>query len=231
MVHIMDDHIVILIPAYNEARTIKKIINHCQRYTQQIIVIDDGSLDDTLSIAKITSASIFSNRENLGKGATLLKGFQMTIEKNYQGVITMDADGQHNPDDLPAFFNSIKNFPDTFIIGARRIKMHQTPKIRLFANKIADFFISCAAGKRLYDTQSGFRYYPTSFLKKILLNKRMPNRFAFEAEALIAAVKARFEIRYVDIQSCYPVDARDSHYQFGKDTWEITKTVTRLIFK
>lgn len=227
----MEDNITLLIPAFNEQKTIKKIIDHCYCYSQNVIIIDDGSTDNTLVILKNTSAVIFSNPKNYGKGTALFKGFQIAIEKNYHGVITLDADGQHNPDDLPKFFEHIKKFPEAFIIGARKIATHQTPKIRLLANKMADFFMSIAARKRLCDTQSGFRYYPASFLKQVISNSCRPHRFAFEAEILIAAVKNGLPVHYVDIQSCYPAGARASHYQLGKDTWEITKTITRLIFK
>lgn len=222
----------ILIPAYNEVTTIHAIVDRCLYYSPDIMVIDDGSTDNTVEKLKnVSSTAVFSNPVNLGKGATLLKGFQTMIEKNYRGVITLDADGQHNPDDLPQFLNLSKNFPDGFIIGARRNATDRAPKARLLANKAADFFVSCAARKRLYDTQSGYRYYPVSFLKRYLSYAKHPNRFAFETEILVAAVRTGLSVRYVDIESCYPKDARASHYRPGKDTWEITKAVVKMICK
>ena len=224
----------ILIPAYNEVTTIHTIVDRCLYYSPDIMVIDDGSTDNTvekLKNLKNVSTVVFSNPVNLGKGATLLKGFQTMIEKNYRGVITLDADGQHNPDDLPQFLTLSEKFPDGFIIGARRNAADRAPKTRLWANKAADFFISCAARKRLYDTQSGYRYYPVSFLKHYLSYASPPNRFAFEAEILIAAAKMGLSIDYVEIESCYPKQARLSHYRPGKDSWEIAKSLLRAVWR
>ncbi|OGT43500.1 MAG: hypothetical protein A3F13_00155 [Gammaproteobacteria bacterium RIFCSPHIGHO2_12_FULL_40_19] len=222
---------VILIPAYNEVTTIQAIVDRCLSYSPDVMVIDDGSTDGTLEKLKNMPTVVFSNPVNLGKGATLLKGFQTAIEKNMRGVITLDADGQHNPDDLPQFLSLSAKFPEGFIIGARRTVTNRPPKVRWWANQVADFFISCAARKRLCDTQSGYRYYPVSFLKRYLSGTKTPNRFAFEAEILVAAVLSGLSVHYVDIASCYPAGARASHYHPGKDTWEITKTVAKLIFK
>ncbi len=233
----MDD-IAVLIPAYNEQTTIADIIDRCLHYTLHVFVVNDGSIDNTLSIAKKSSAFVLSNEINQGKGAALLQGFQAVVSEplalaagNYVGVITLDADGQHNPDDLIQFFELIQKNPDTFIIGARRKQTHNAPKNRLFANKIADFFISCVAKKKLSDTQSGYRYYPVSFLKKYFLQPHQSARFAFEAEILIAAAKMGLSFSYVDIESCYPDQARVSHYRAGKDSWEIAKSLLRAVWR
>lgn len=219
--------IAILLPAYNEQSTITKIIENCLQYTPHVYVIDDGSTDETLSRIKQTSALIYSNVVNQGKGAILLQGFHLIIEKNYSGVITLDADGQHNPDDLTLFFERIQKNPEALIIGARRLNTKNAPLMRLFANKIADFFISCAAKKWLADTQSGYRYYPAAFLKKYFLQSPAFSHFAFETEILISAVKIGVAVDYVDIESCYPVCARKSYYRTGKDSWEIAKSVMK----
>ena len=226
----MDD-VAVLIPAYNEQTTIAAIVDRCLHRTPHVFVVNDGSIDDTLSIVKKSSAFVLSNEFNQGKGAALLKGFQAAIEKNYLGVITLDADGQHNPDDLTRFFELTQKNPDAFIIGARRKKTNNAPRVRLFANKIADFFISCVAKKRLCDTQSGYRYYPISFLKKYFLQSYQSTRFAFETEILIAAAKMGLSIAYVDIESCYPDHARMSHYRAGKDSWEIAKSLFQAVWR
>ena len=226
----MDDSIAILIPAYNESRTIQAITNRCLSYVPHVIVLDDGSVDDTIEKVTVTSAMVFSNEANMGKGATLLKGFQLAIDKNYRGVITLDADGQHDPDDLPHFLALIQRYSHDMIIGARHKNTHSAPKLRLFANKLADFFISCAARKKLRDTQSGYRYYPVSFLKKYMAHSHVTKRFGFEADILIAAMQTQLSVHYVDIASCYPDGARASHYRASKDTWEIAKVVARRMF-
>ncbi|PIZ04684.1 MAG: glycosyltransferase family 2 protein [Gammaproteobacteria bacterium CG_4_10_14_0_8_um_filter_38_16] len=226
-----DNAIAVLIPAYNEVQTIEQIVNACSCYTQRLIVVDDGSTDGTASLLQHTAATVVSHKKNLGKGAALLAGFRIAVAQCAGGVITIDADGQHNPADLPHFLSLISSSPDTLIIGARRLAAQAAPKKRLYANKIADFFISLAAQKRLYDTQSGYRYYPISFLKKYLTNTEKEKHFAFESDILISAVKAGVPIAYVNIESCYPVGARASHYRVRKDTWEIAKTIFRMIVK
>lgn len=233
IVLIMDD-IAVLIPAYNEQTTITRIVDRCLFYTPHVFVVNDGSTDNTLSRIKQSAALIISNEINQGKGAALLQGFHAAItsaEGNCAGVITIDADGQHNPDDLAHFFELIQKNPDNFIIGARRKQTHAAPKTRLFANKIADFFISLVAKKRISDTQSGFRYYPASFLKKYFQQPHQSTRFAFEAEVLIAAAKMGLLIDYVEIESCYPDCARMSHYRAGRDSWEIAKSVFRSVWR
>lgn len=227
----MDDAIAILIPAYNESATIAAITNRCLSYLPHVIVLNDGSLDDTVEQVATTSAVVFSSQTNRGKGATLLKGFELAVERNYRGVITLDADGQHDPDDLPHFLALIQRYSHDIIIGARHKNRASAPRLRLFANKLADFFISCAARKRVRDTQSGYRYYPVSFLKKYISHSSITKRFGFEADILIAAMQAKLSVHYVDIASCYPVGARASHYRVSKDTWEIAKVVVRRMFK
>lgn len=227
----MNDHIAVLIPAYNEEATILKVVDHCLRYTPHVFVVNDGSTDNTLSLLKNSAISLYSNATNQGKGAALLQGFTAIIEKNFQGVITLDADGQHNPDDLVRFIEMVEKNSQAFVIGARRFNTQHAPRIRLLANKIADFFISCAAKKRVCDTQSGFRYYPVSFLKQYFLQLPHATRFAFEAEILIAAAKMGLSFGYVDIESVYPDQARTSYYRPGKDSWEIAKSILKDLWR
>lgn len=226
----MDEQIAVLIPAFNEETTIATLVDRCFQYSSAVIVIDDASTDNTLLQLKNTNATVLINTENAGKGAALLKGFQQAADKNYVGVITIDADGQHNPDDLVQFFSIIQKTPDALIIGARRKQTSAAPKLRFFANKVADFFISCAARKLLYDTQSGYRYYPMQFIKQFLKRSALPNRFAFEAEMLVSAIRSGLSVDYVSIHSCYPENARASHYHPSKDSWQIAKVVAKLIF-
>lgn len=226
----MDDSVIILIPAYNEQNTITHIVNHCLQYTQRVLVVDDGSTDNTSAFVKNTRALLQTNTINQGKGAALFSGFQMAIKNHCCGVITLDADGQHDPNDLPQFLTLIEKNPDAVIIGARQLSTESAPRMRFYANKIADFFISYVARIKLYDTQSGFRYYPKPFLTRYMTRSNNVLRFAFEAEILMAAVRSGLSVHYVQIESRYPSDARASHYRAGKDTWQIAKTVVRLMF-
>src|SRR3989338_3859713 len=133
--------IAVLIPTYNEARTVVSIVEHCLYYSPNVIVVDDGSTDDTALLLKTTDAVALENEKNSGKGASLLKGFRVAVDKNFLGVVTLDADGQHDPNDLARFFTRIAKNPHAFIIGAREIHREQAPRGRRIANRLADFFI------------------------------------------------------------------------------------------
>lgn len=220
----MQNTIAILIPAYNEEKTIEHIVQSCLRYSHNVIVIDDGSTDDTIQKITALPMTLLTNQTNLGKGAALKKGFQHVVAKKFLGVITIDADGQHDPNDLPKFFEIASQFSKSIIIGARKLKTEAAPRQRWIANKIADFFISIAAKKKLQDTQSGFRYYPADFLKMFSLHAQA-NRFAFETDILISAVRAGLLVYYVDIFSCYPKCARASYYRTLQDSFEIFKVI------
>lgn len=227
----MNDSIAILIPAFNEERAIRGVVMHCLQFTKNVLVVDDGSSDKTVEVIADLPIEIIKQPANAGKGQALLTGFAYWAGQPVSGVITLDADGQHNPDDLPRFFEKIEKHSTTFIIGSRTVGVEAAPKVRLFANRVADFFVSWAAHKWLKDTQSGFRYYPLHFISTFLQQKNSPDRFAFEVAVLVAAVRAGYDVDYIDIKSCYPEDARASHYQPCKDTWLIIKTVAKLIFK
>lgn len=224
----MQSNIAILIPAYNEEKTIEPIVQQCLHYASHVVVIDDGSKDATIQKIATLPTTLLKNEMNLGKGATLKKGFEYSMARTFFGVITIDADGQHDPNDLPKFFALVNQFPQSIIIGSRKLKAETAPHRRLIANKMADFFISVAAKQKIQDTQSGFRYYPIDFLKTDVLN--IPaNRFAFETDILISAVRAGLPVHYVDIASCYPPRARASHYRVLRDSFEISKIVFKRL--
>ncbi len=227
----MNNSIAILIPAYNEVLTIRSVVKQCLQYTNQILVIDDGSSDKTVEVIQDLPIQVVRHEKNAGKGQALLTGFAFWLDHAVSGVITIDADGQHDPSDFSKFFERIVQLPNSIVIGARTKNTENAPKYRLFANKTADFFISLAARRSLNDTQSGFRYYPISFLTNYVKQKQQPHRFAFEVGILVSAVRSGLPVQYVDIQSCYPDAARKSHYHPVKDTWRIIKTVVRMIFK
>ncbi|EKD91656.1 MAG: cell wall biogenesis glycosyltransferase [uncultured bacterium] len=221
--------VAILIPVYNEKKTIKNIIQRCRHYSKNIIVVDDGSTDDTLSEIDSNFVVLMQNKINLGKGASLLKGFKYIVSCSFSGVITLDADGQHDPADLSKFFELITKTPESIIIGARTLNTRSAPWKRWLANKAADAFVSLVVRKKLQDTQSGFRYYPARFLAT-LDSKNITNRFAFETEILIKAVHSGFLINYIEICSCYPKESRHSYYQPIRDSIAILNSIRRSIF-
>lgn len=218
--------VAILIPAYNECDTIRPIVETCLQYCKNILVVDDGSTDDTVAKIHDLPITILKNAINRGKDASLLRGFSHLLQHELDAVITIDADNQHNPDDIPRFLIAQKHFPKNLIIGARRINAQHTPRHRLVANKIADFFISWAAGNKILDTQSGYRLYPIDYLKQIQPRLSRFDRFTFESKALIDASQQSFPPISLSIVSHYPKNARQSYYRPFTDTARITLMIT-----
>ena len=169
--------------------------------------------------------TLLQNPINQGKGASLLRGFQHVQELNIHAAISMDADTQHDPSDIPKFVEAMHEYLDHIIIGARIFNQENAPKSRHRANRIADFFISWAAGHRIIDTQSGYRLYPVGFLRDCLHQFRS-QRFAFESEMIIQASRRGYAAISIPIQSRYPKNSRPSHYRPFADTFKITTMIT-----
>lgn len=219
--------IAIVVPAYNEEKTISDIIEKILTYFPKItvIVIDDGSTDKTAEAIKHFPITLLTNSKNLGKDASLLRGFNHALTLNKTAVITIDADNQHDPKNIFDFLYARQQFPETIIIGARLIEQQHAPKMRLLANRIADFFISWAAGIKIIDSQSGFRLYPTTLLKSYCLDYQQADKFVLESQILIDGVRKGYAVVVTEIPSYYPDNRRVSHFHPLSDTLSIMKMV------
>lgn len=223
--------IAVVIPAFNESRTIRRIVHQVLQYCPNVIVVDDGSVDGTSDQIKDLPITLIRNEENKGKGFSLLVGFAEALEKPVEAIITLDADGQHNPYDIERLAKAAKQYPEHFIIGARLRNQEFSPRYRLRANKMADFFISLAARAWVKDTQSGFRLYPASFLKKLNLVPQKNRRFVLESRTVIEASQMGYSIAMLPIDASYPKDARSSHYKWVSDTAHISLMISQQLLK
>ncbi|MGH8552208.1 MAG: glycosyltransferase family 2 protein, partial [Methylococcales bacterium] len=147
----------VVIPAYNEARTLGPLLDQVLKKGQTVIVVNDASTDETPAIASSRPVIVLNQPRHSGKGHALATGFRRAIELGFDFVITMDGDLQHDPADLPKFFYAAQRFPRDLIVGARLLNREEAPKSRLFANRFADFWISWASGQPLRDSQCGYR--------------------------------------------------------------------------
>lgn len=206
-----DKDFAILIPAYNEEKTILNVLTPLLELSPHIIVVADGCTDNTISTINHLPITILQNETNEGKGACLQKGFASLQGRLLSGVITLDADGQHHPQDIIQVINGIKFHPNSIIIGARQGKKLNCPKPRYYANKLADFFISLLLRRRIVDSQSGFRFYPQSFIEKNLQSSY--KRFGYETLLLFLAPKNKVDITNVEIHAFYPENSRKSYYR------------------
>lgn len=212
----------VVIPAYNEAGTIRDITSRACRFTDLVVVVNDGSNDDTVKALDGLPVTVLSNHTNIGKGESLRRGAQYAIEKGADFVITLDGDGQHRPKDIPLLLEAATHYPGMIIIAARLRGRHQAPPLRRFANKFADFWISWAAGHRVRDSQSGFRLYPSGAFQQCTSNA---TGFTFESEILINAAHRGIFTTSVAIDTIYEKQARPSHYKPAMDTLSIVRMV------
>src|SRR3990167_40317 len=217
--------IAIIIPAYNEEKSIRCIVEKTLLYAVHVIVINDGSQDNTASQLTGLPIVLLQHPKNLGKGVSLLRGFKYAQSLPITATISIDADTQHDPDDIPKFIQIRHHYPDHLIIGARLHNKENAPKSRYIANQIADFFISWAAGHRIIDSQSGYRLYPMRLLNECLKSFH-PHKFAFESELLIDSSRRGYRSASIAIHSHYPQNSRSSHYRPFLDTTKIISMVT-----
>ncbi len=218
-----------VIPAYNEASTIAAVAGAARPHVDRVIVVDDGSTDGTVTALEGMDVDVLRHGVNRGKAAALWHGMERALAQGAAAVITLDGDGQHDPAEIPALVTAWRAQPDRLVIGARLKGRGRTPPIRLFGNRMADFWISWASGQHIRDSQSGFRLYPGGLLAKIRLPHHRAHSFVFESEVLIEAEQLGHRASIVPIQCIYPENRRPSHYRPTIDTLRIIAMVARRL--
>lgn len=218
-------NISVVIPAFNEQQTIEDVVRRTLAQGVEVIVVDDGSVDDTAAILRNLPVTLLRNEENSGKAASLWRGMREARNRGAAAVITLDADGQHRPEDIPRLIEAGRRHPGLIVIGARLHARHAAPPLRRFANAMADFWISWAAGYPIRDTQSGFRLYPATLLDELKLQYGKAQSFVFESEILIEAARRHYYSVDVGIETIYHIAARASHYRPARDTLRIIRMV------
>ena len=181
--------ILAVIPAYNEADRIKKVITGAIAYLP-VLVIDDGSSDATAQIAENSGATVLRQTPNQGKGAALRAGFQYAIEERYQAVLTLDADGQHDPEEIPAFLTAFQVNKADLIIGERDFS--QIPPVRRLANTLGRWSFSWAVGQSVRDNQSGYRLINNRMMEAMLRSSE--SGFEFEVEMIVACIQRGYPL-------------------------------------
>jgi len=204
----------VLIPSYNESRTIGKIVNEITKMGLQVLVVDDGSTDNTEKIASENGAVVMRHIKNLGKGASLKEGFNFVLKTtNFECVIIMDGDGQHNPKNIEKFVAHAEKTGADIIIGNRMTFTRDMPLLRLATNRFMSSLLSLICRQDIPDTQCGFRLIRRNVLKELTLES---NKFDMESEILIKASRKKFKIDSVPIETIYRNE--DSRIHPLKDT-------------
>ncbi|MBI5143833.1 MAG: glycosyltransferase family 2 protein [Candidatus Omnitrophica bacterium] len=190
----------VLIPSYNEAKTIGGIIKELKRRGLTIYVVDDGSIDDTASIAKAEGAVVVTHEKNKGKGASLREGFLSILESDYDCVLVMDGDNQHALSDIDSFFKKMEETNADMVIGNRMLDTSSMPHTRLLVNRFMSQVISRIAAQYIPDSQCGFRLIKRSVLQKIRLES---SNYEIESEMIVKAAREGFKIESVPTKTVY----------------------------
>jgi glycosyltransferase involved in cell wall biosynthesis len=204
---------VVVIPAYEEAATIRDVAARARTHADTVIVVDDGSHDGTAQQLDGLDVVLLRHAANRGKAATLWTGFEHALALGAETIVTLDGDGQHGPDDIPRLVHAQARFPDRIVVGSRLHDRAHFPARRYYANCFARFWISWAAGYPIADTQTGFRAYPAHLFKRVKHDDFRAEGFVFESEVLIRAAHHGVRSIAVPIPGIYPKTARPSHFR------------------
>lgn len=223
-----------LIPVYNSENHIVDVINSVLQYTDNLIVVNDGSTDGTLDAIKPFRSlksvrfELISYAKNHGKGYALQQGFQRALKLGFTHTITLDADGQHLASDIPTLIRKTEANPNALIVGSRKFDSPNMPPGNVFANKFSNFWFTVQTGKSLPDTQTGFRVYPLQKMKKMHL---FTSRYEAELEILVRCAWRNIPLISQPINVHYPpANERLSHFRGKKDFLRISVLNTILCF-
>ncbi|KAF2339354.1 DUF2062 domain-containing protein [Flavobacterium tistrianum] len=216
----------VIVPTYNNQKTLKKVLDSILDFTTNIIIVNDGSTDSTSEILKSYSQlTQIHHPKNLGKGRALRNGFRKALELDFEYAITIDSDGQHFAADIPVFLEAIQDEPNALLIGSRNMTQENVPKKSSFGNKFSNFWFKFETGIKLDDTQSGFRLYPLRLLPK----RFYTNKFEFEIEVIVRAAWKGIVVKNIPIQVLYDPAERVSHFRPFRDFTRISILNTVLV--
>jgi glycosyltransferase involved in cell wall biosynthesis len=217
--------ICILIPAHNEAQAIGTLVEKLKRLALNVVVIDDGSEDNTGEIAAAKGAHVITVKERGGKGNAIQKGFAYVVGQGYDALIMMDGDGQHAVEDVPKFIERFQATNASIINGNRMGSHGDMPFVRVVTNKFMSWMISSVCRQRIADSQCGFRLISCAVLRAIKLTS---TNFEIESEILIKASRQGFKIDSVPVQTIY--EDEQSKIRPVKDTIRFFKYLARELW-
>lgn len=216
----------VLIPAYNAGLTLGAVLDEVCQQAFTTVVVDDGSSDDTALVAGSRPVTLLSHHANRGKGAALLTGFRWAVENGYQGVVTLDADGQHDPQSIAALVSAALDGEFGILIASRFTQFNEMAGLRKFWNRFGVWCMRKRTGFEISDSQSGFRYYSASLISAVSLSK---SGYDLEMEILMKAWKGGFRIGSLPVAARVADGRSTSHYRPVRDTWNISMTFLRYM--
>ncbi len=218
----------VLVPAYNNPATLNAVVEGCLRSTTlPIIVVDDGSSPPVAKLPSDSRVQVIRHELNRGKGAAIKTGFRRAIGLGYTHAVTIDADGQHLPSDIPAILEAANRSPWNLVIGCRQMNGTEVPGISKFGKGFSNFWIRFETSVPVSDSQSGFRVYPLFHVQTLSCRG---DRYDFEVEILTKLLWRGVEVTEVPVRVIYePIEKRVSHFRKFRDNARITWANTRLI--
>jgi glycosyltransferase involved in cell wall biosynthesis len=220
------DKACILIPAFNAQETLGSVLRKMEPLHLDTLVINDGSSDETKRVVLENGVGLLEHPFNLGKGAALRTGFQYILQRDYQVVITLDADGQHDPSEIPSLLKIFQKVQPDILIASRAAEFGKMTFLRRFWNRLGVKAVARLCHSDITDSQSGFRLIRREVLEKVDLTT---SRFETELELLIKACKKGFRVLSVPINTKKVDGTASSHFRPVTDTWMVCKLFLRSL--
>lgn len=232
-VGVEENEVCAVIPTYQNAKTLLKVVADVHRVVDTVFVVDDGSNDGTAALLDKATGNerpekVLTHPKNCGKGAALKMGLTYARQQGFRYAVTVDADGQHRADDIPALLKAVEEEPDALAIGSRGLQHENMPAKSTFANRFSNFWFALQTLQRLPDTQSGLRIYP---LRRLHGLRWMSARYEAELTLLVFSAWAGVKLLPVPVSVYYPPrDQRVTHFRPGRDFTRISVLNTLLCF-
>lgn len=220
---------LIVIPTYNNASTLRGVAEACLQSDLPVLVVDDGSTDGGPETLNGLQLQVVRHERNRGKGAAIRTAVEWSAGKGFSHLITIDADGQHNPGDIPRLSKAAAAQPLAIVVGTRDFDNTEVPESSVFGRKFSNFWVRVSSGATVADSQSGFRVYPLVVLQRVKCRAR---RYNFEVEILVRSVWAGVELISVPVKVAYtPHTTAASHFRPVRDNFRISLTYSMLVLR